>query len=283
MIQAIRAIKAIFVTVAALAALKFPGAQDTEPLPLPASPQHSVEILSDTEGVDFGPYLKYIVATVRNNWYTLIPASAQTQKGKLAIEFAILKTGQVKNLKLVASSGAAVLDRPAIGSITASDPFKPLPDAFGGPYLALRIRYYYNPDKPDPENAGGPHSGATSAIQSVAVPPIQRAVLIQSAADSYPIKYPRKAIREKEEGIVRVVAEIEPDGGVQGVTPIEGSLLLGGAASEAIRRWRFQPAQQDGKPVKDQVRIRVEFRLDGRQVRWKTLPSELAPQAAPSP
>src|ERR1700730_13491757 len=39
-------------------------------------------------------------------------------------------------------------DRPAWGSITASNPFPPLPSEFTGPYLALRFRFYY-PDKAD--------------------------------------------------------------------------------------------------------------------------------------
>ena len=106
-----------------------------------------VDILSDTQGVDFGPYLKGVVKNVRKNWYHLIPADAETKKGKLAIEFAITKEGQVADMRLVASSGDPTLDRPAWGSITASNPFKPLPDKFTGRYLALRMRFYYNPDK----------------------------------------------------------------------------------------------------------------------------------------
>jgi hypothetical protein len=46
------------------------------------------------------------------------------------------------------SSGDVALDRPAYGSITASDPFPPLPPEFTGPYLELRIRFYYCGDMP---------------------------------------------------------------------------------------------------------------------------------------
>ena len=111
--------------------------------------QGQLDILSDTQGVDFGPYLQRILQNVRENWYHLIPESAEMKKGKLAIEFAITKDGQVADLKLVASSGDVALDRPAWGSITASNPFPPLPTEFTGPYLALRFRFYYNPDKAD--------------------------------------------------------------------------------------------------------------------------------------
>ena len=107
------------------------------------------DILSDTQGVDFGPYLQRILQDVRENWYHLIPPSAEMKKGKLAIEFVITKDGQVADMKLVASSGDVALDRPAWGSITYSSPFPPLPREFTGPYLSLRFRFYYNPDKAD--------------------------------------------------------------------------------------------------------------------------------------
>src|SRR5579864_2759043 len=111
----------------------------------------ALDILSDTQGVDFGPYLQRILQDVKENWYHLIPESAEMKKGKLAIEFAITRDGKVADMRLVATSGDVALDRPAWGSITASNPFPPLPGEFTGPYLALRFRFYYNPDKADLE------------------------------------------------------------------------------------------------------------------------------------
>jgi len=111
----------------------------------------ALDILSDTQGVDFAPYLQRILQDVRENWYHLIPESASMKKGKLAIEFAITKDGQVAGMKLVASSGDVALDRPAWGSITNSNPFPPLPSDFTGSYLALRFRFYYNPEKGEME------------------------------------------------------------------------------------------------------------------------------------
>lgn len=111
----------------------------------------ALDILSDTQGVDFGPYLQRILQNVKENWYRLIPESAEMKKGKLAIEFAITKDGQVADMKLVSTSGDVALDRAAWGGITASNPFPPLPADFTGPYLALRFRFYYNPDRADLE------------------------------------------------------------------------------------------------------------------------------------
>ena len=114
----------------------------------------ALDVLSDTMGVDFGPYLQRVLHDVKMNWYELIPESARPpimKKGKVAIEFAILKDGSIAGMRLEqgGSSGDPALDRAAWGGITASNPFPPLPQEFGGQYLALRFHFFYNPDRSD--------------------------------------------------------------------------------------------------------------------------------------
>jgi TonB family protein len=112
----------------------------------------NLDVLSDTMGVDFGPYLSRVLHDVKQNWYTLIPEAARAplmKKGKVSIEFAILKDGKVAGLQLTGTSGDVSLDRAAWGGITASNPFPPLPNEFGGQYLALRFHFYYNPEGSD--------------------------------------------------------------------------------------------------------------------------------------
>lgn len=102
-------------------------------------------ILSDTRGVDFGPYLARIVYIVRNNWYQVIPESARLgEKGRVAIVFEILKDGSVPELRVVASSGSEPLDRAALAGIRASIPFPPLPEEFTGNHLVLQFIFLYN-------------------------------------------------------------------------------------------------------------------------------------------
>jgi len=120
------------------------------PLSPNTNAQGAVDILSDTLGVDFGPYLSRVLEEVRRNWYNLIPEEARSplfKQGKLAIQFVINKNGSVEGMRLIAPSGDVALDRAAWGGITASNPFPPLPKEFNGPYLALRFRFYYNPDR----------------------------------------------------------------------------------------------------------------------------------------
>jgi TonB family protein len=117
------------------------------------------EILTDTLGVDFGPYLTRVVQVVKANWYNIMPPSVYPpirKQGKLAIEFSILKNGTVAGMTVRTPSGDVALDRAAWGSITASNPFPPLPREFvaqcGVPIrdekcnLGLRFYYFYNLD-----------------------------------------------------------------------------------------------------------------------------------------
>ena len=111
-----------------------------------------MEILSDTLGVDFGPYMKRLHYTVQSHWDPLIPESALPpvmKKGVVVIQFSIGKDGRVAGMKLISSSGDVALDRAAWGAITDAIPLPKLPVQFAGQYLELRARFYYNPDKAD--------------------------------------------------------------------------------------------------------------------------------------
>ena len=102
-------------------------------------------ILSNTMGVDFGPYLAQILEIVRQNWYAVIPESARLgERGESAVVFEIVKDGSVPQLRLVASSGKSPLDRAAIAGIRASIPFPPLPRQFTGRHLVLQFNFFYN-------------------------------------------------------------------------------------------------------------------------------------------
>jgi TonB family protein len=102
-------------------------------------------ILSDTQGVDFGPYLARIVEVVRQNWYHLMPESARLgQKGRVAWQFAIQKDGRVPEVDPVVSSGSNALDGAAKAAIDLSIPFPPLPEEFKGNELKLRFVFLYN-------------------------------------------------------------------------------------------------------------------------------------------
>ncbi len=107
----------------------------------------TVEMLTPTEGVDFSNYLARVLASVKRNWYAVIPESARLgERGRVMIEFRILRDGSVPYPEpvLVSTSSKEPLDRAAMSSIRASSPFEPLPPAFRGPFIALRFTFLYN-------------------------------------------------------------------------------------------------------------------------------------------
>jgi TonB family protein len=105
------------------------------------------EILTPTEGVDFSDYMARVIASVRRNWYAVMPESALLgDRGRVALQFRIMKDGSVPDGEPVRllGSGKEPLDRAAVSAIRSSNPFEPLPPAFKGPYIELRFYFLYN-------------------------------------------------------------------------------------------------------------------------------------------
>ncbi len=105
------------------------------------------ELLTPTEGVDFTNYLARVLASVKRNWYSVIPESARLgEKGRVILRFRILRDGNVPFPEpiLEITSSKEPLDRAALSSIRASSPFEPLPQAFSGPFIELRFIFLYN-------------------------------------------------------------------------------------------------------------------------------------------
>jgi TonB family protein len=107
----------------------------------------AVDILSDTMGVDFGPYIRRVIYDTERSWWPIIPESARPpllKQGKVGIRFRILPDGSVKEMILEFPSGDVALDHAAWGGITGASPYPPLPKQFKGPYLELRFYFLYN-------------------------------------------------------------------------------------------------------------------------------------------
>ncbi|MGB0036352.1 MAG: TonB C-terminal domain-containing protein [Candidatus Acidiferrales bacterium] len=108
---------------------------------------NGVTILTPTEGVNFDSYMNRLIATIRRNWYAVMPESAMMgDRGIVNITFQINPDGSVPapDPMLERTSGKEPLDMAAMSAIHASSPFEPLPSQFHGPYIRLRIIFLYN-------------------------------------------------------------------------------------------------------------------------------------------
>jgi periplasmic protein TonB len=74
-------------------------------------------------------------------------------------------------------------------------------------------------------------------------------------------KYPEEALHAGMQGPVVLQAWIGRDGSVLDLKLIRGSFLLGKAAYQAVKQWRFQPYIRNGRALQAQTYITVNFKL----------------------
>jgi TonB family protein len=104
-----------------------------------------MQLLSDPQGVDFKPYLTQVLATVRRNWFAVLPPVAKTgRQGLVLVQFIIDRRGYVPKLVIAAPSGTSSFDRAAVAAVSASYPFRPLPTEFKGDEIRLQLAFSYN-------------------------------------------------------------------------------------------------------------------------------------------
>jgi TonB family protein len=112
----------------------------------PGAGTGGVQVLSDTQGVDFSNWLQRWHYITQQTWDPLIPDEVNPpilKAGVVQIKFKVLPNGQVTDMQLEGRSGDTGLDRAAWGAISGSS-YPNLPREFHGPYLELRAYFLYN-------------------------------------------------------------------------------------------------------------------------------------------
>jgi protein TonB len=82
-------------------------------------------------------------------------------------------------------------------------------------------------------------------------------LLLERVVPSYPVQ----AIQARLQGPVVLQAWIGRDGAIRELKLVRGSLLLGKAACDAVKRWRYKPYLQNGQAVEAQTFVTIDFRL----------------------
>ena len=114
----------------------------------PGAGTGGVQILSDTQGVDFNDWIAKWYRETRRTWDPLIPDEVNApiyKSGMVVIRFKVLPNGRLMEggMVLEGRSGDTALDRAGWGALTGSN-YPPLPHDFHGPYLELRVVFLYN-------------------------------------------------------------------------------------------------------------------------------------------
>ncbi|MET1161841.1 MAG: TonB family protein [Pseudoxanthomonas sp.] len=157
------------------------------------------------------------------------------------------------------------LPEPLAGGDSASD----MPSAGTGNSQSERpqlVEETAPPPLPDPVDEtmlpANPEAGITPSPAAVPMAPGEQPVPLNGQTP--PPRYPSEALRRGESGTVLVRVEVDATGAPAGVALVQrsGSRDLDRAAMEAVRKWRFMPAQRDGQAVAASLVIPIDFKAD---------------------
>ena len=73
--------------------------------------------------------------------------------------------------------------------------------------------------------------------------------------------YPEQARQMRLEGKIELQANISKSGNITGVKQLSGDPILGRAATDAVRQWKYKPYFLNGEPIEIQTQITVIFKL----------------------
>jgi periplasmic protein TonB len=93
--------------------------------------------------------------------------------------------------------------------------------------------------------------------------PVSQGVSGGQLVHRVPPVYPAQARVQRLEGKVILAAVIMEDGTLRDVKVIDGQPLLAQSAMEAVKHWRYKPYMLDGKPVKNETTITIDFKFPG--------------------
>jgi periplasmic protein TonB len=129
---------------------------------------------------------------------------------------------------------------------------------------------------PAPGRASSPAAGPAAASAAGGAPIVHDTIVHDAVARPQPLPervvsahlmyrvepfYPKDAIREHVEGIVKIHATVGVDGTVKNLRVVSGPGLLSAAALDAAQYWRYIPALRNGQPVESDEEISIEFHL----------------------
>lgn len=97
----------------------------------------------DTREPRYLSYFSRIKQAIELVWEYPEPALRSRLEGKLVLEFTILENGQLEELRLIRSSGSAILDNEAARAVKAASPFEPIPPSIGKSRLQVIASFEY--------------------------------------------------------------------------------------------------------------------------------------------
>ena len=109
--------------------------------------------------------------------------------------------------------------------------------------------------------AAGYAAWAAQPVQPAVAPAGKGVAALATPPPVYPVDVAKQGVT----GRVVMVVDVAADGSVSAVK-IErsaGNAQLDKAALDAVAQWKFKPMVENGKPMPSQVRVPIDFEMDG--------------------
>ncbi len=185
------------------------------------------------------------------------PAAVGPEPGSLSLPHYLGFTTIRVNASHLAKAMVPTKAQPQSFQIEAQPPQQLLPPATIQARIPESLRIPI-PKKMNPRTLSKFGPSLLAALEPVSLPEeFSQKLLLQTVQPSYP----EQALRAGMQGPVVLQAWIATDGTVRELKLIRGSLLLGEAAYQAVKQWRYQPYVVNGRAVEAQTLVTVDFRL----------------------
>lgn len=104
--------------------------------------EQSADIQFDSKGADFGPWLRRFKAQIERNW--LVPQAAMSLKGRVVIQFVVLRNGTIIDLRVVQPSSIDAFTTSAANALKLSNPTAQLPPDYPDERVLFTVTFHYN-------------------------------------------------------------------------------------------------------------------------------------------
>jgi TonB family protein len=217
----------------------------------PASACPGVEALKLQEQAakQVSEYASAVADSVRRSWNTENDSTSQNQWSAF-VRADLSKDGQVSAVTFARYSGESAIDQAIADTVHRASPFPPLPNSIGTDCVSIGLNFFQAPAQKLLVTTGG---GVFRVGGGVSAPKVI------SAADP---QYTKEAQKAKYQGIVVLALIVTPQGDTRDIRVVRKlGMGLDEKAIEAVKKWKFEPAMKDGKPVAVAINVEVTFRL----------------------
>jgi len=114
---------------------------------------------------------------------------------------------------------------------------------------------------PDTKTLAGLSSAASTPTAPAQVVKVSQGVMEGLILKRVQPRYPAQAMQMRIQGAVQLQATISKSGDITNLKVVSGDGILGRAAQEAVKQWKYKPYYLNGEPVEIQTQILVNFKL----------------------